>query len=40
MLIKTSLCNGDNQNNKKEITVFLKEVNEITMQKHKHNAMK
>lgn len=38
--MKASLCNSDNENNKKEISGFLREVNEIIMQKHKHNAMK
>lgn len=38
--MKVSLCNGDNENNKKEINGFLREVNEIIMQNHKHNTMK
>lgn len=38
--MKASLCNGDNENNKKEICGFLREVNEIVMQKHKHNTVK
>lgn len=33
VLIKTSLCDGDKQNNKKEIGGFLRGVNEIIMQK-------
>lgn len=38
--MKVSLYNGDNENNKKEINGFLREVNEIIMQNHKHNTKK